>query len=131
MAPCESLTATTDAPASPNSFAAALPTFPNPCTATRAPANGKPSRPHASCATTSVPRAVASCRPALPPMESGLPVATGGAGFAGEEGGDGVSAVHAVRVHDPCHDLVVGTHVRGGNVSLGADEDADLGGEPA
>src|SRR5438477_463730 len=35
---------------------------------------------------------------------------------------------HRVGVHDPGHRLGVGVDVRGGDVALGADDDADLGG---
>ena len=51
--------------------------------------------------------------------------------LAGDHGRDGVPDVHRVRVHDPGHRLGVGVDVRGGDVALGADEDADLGREAA
>ena len=37
---------------------------------------------------------------------------------------------HAVGVHNPRHDLRIGTHVRRGHIFIGADEQPDLGGEP-
>ena len=48
-------------------------------------------------------------------------------GLAGDDGGDGVPDVHRVGVHDPGHRLGVRVHVRGRDVPLRADEDADLG----
>ena len=51
--------------------------------------------------------------------------------LAGDDARDRVALVHRVGVHDPGHDLGVGVDVRGRDVLLGADEDLDLGGEPA
>jgi hypothetical protein len=39
-----------------------------------------------------------------------------------------MAPVHADGVHDPGHNTLVGAYVRGGDVLVGADEDADLGG---
>ena len=55
-----------------------LPTLPNPCTATRAPASGIPRWRAVSRVAIETPRPVASIRPAEPPMEIGLPVTTAG-----------------------------------------------------
>ena len=51
--------------------------------------------------------------------------------LAGDHGIDGVTLVHRDRVHDPGHDLRVGVHIRRGDISIGADQNADLGREAA
>ena len=51
--------------------------------------------------------------------------------LAGDDARDGVAGVHGVGVHHPGHDLGVGVDVRRRDVLLGADEDLDLGEEPA
>jgi hypothetical protein len=51
--------------------------------------------------------------------------------LAGDDARDGVPDMHRVRVHHPGHHLGVGVHVGGGDVALRADEDLDLGREPA
>src|SRR5262245_2295539 len=48
-------------------------------------------------------------------------------GLAGDDGGFGVADVHAVGVHDPRHDLIVGVHVRRGYVLFWTDGIDDLG----
>src|SRR5207342_758976 len=47
--------------------------------------------------------------------------------LAGDDARDGVPDVHRVGVHDPGHRLGVRVHVRGGDVPLRPDDDADLG----
>ena len=61
-------------------------------------------------------------RPALPPMDIGLPVTTAQRGIAHG---------HGVGVHDPGHGLGVRVDVGGGDVAVGADDDRDLGGVAA
>ena len=68
--------ATIRAPCSWKMRDAASPTFPKPCTATRAPSSGMPSFFMASAPETNTPRPVASARPRLPPSDTGLPVTT-------------------------------------------------------
>ena len=51
--------------------------------------------------------------------------------LAGHDARDRVARVHRIGVHHPGHDLGVGVDVRGRDVLLGADEDLDLGEEPA
>jgi len=62
----------------------------------------------------------------LPPQR-----AANGDGLAGDHAGGGGTHVHRVGVHHPGHLALSGAHVGRGNVLLGADEDADLGGVPA
>ena len=57
--------------------------------------------------------------------------AADGNGLAGDGAGDGVALVHADRVHDPGHDLLVGAHVRRRNILRRPDDDADLRGVAA
>ena len=47
--------------------------------------------------------------------------------LAGDDRRRGVADVHAVGVHDPRHDLIVGVHVRRRHVLVGADSVDDLG----
>ena len=63
--------------------------------------------------TTATPRPVASRRPREPPRFTGLPVTTAR---------HRLPHVHGVGVHDPRHRLLVGVHVRRGNVLLRPDE---------
>ena len=49
-------------------------------------------------------------------------------GLAGDYAGGGGAVVHGVRVHHPRHGLGVGVDVRGGNILVRADDDADLAG---
>ena len=76
MEPPTSWMATMRAPLAWNTRAAALPTLPKPWMATRAPSIFIPRWRIASRATTKQPRPVASRRPRLPPMLTGLPVTT-------------------------------------------------------
>ena len=69
-----SVTATTLAPAASSIRARIEPTRPNPWMATRAPASSIPSRSAIRCTTRIAPRLVASRRPRVPPIESGLPM---------------------------------------------------------
>ena len=48
--------------------------------------------------------------------------------LAGDDGVDGLSHVHGVGVHDPGHGLLVGAHVRCGNVFFRSDELDEFGG---
>ncbi|MFM2053630.1 MAG: hypothetical protein RL456_1667 [Pseudomonadota bacterium] len=76
MVPVWSCTATIFAPAPTNISAAAEPTLPKPCTATRAPSRFSPRRRAASRPVTNTPRPVALTRPSEPPRWMGLPVTT-------------------------------------------------------
>jgi len=70
----------------------------------------------------------------LQPAPGGLGAsecAADGHGLAGDNARLGVALMHRDRVHDPGHDLLVGAHVRRGNVLGRADDDADLGGVAA
>src|SRR5438105_10418081 len=75
-APDLSDTATMIAPSLAIRSAATEPTFPNPCTATRAPLRLIPSLANASRVTNMHPRPVASRRPSEPPISTGFPVTT-------------------------------------------------------
>jgi hypothetical protein len=59
-------------------FAAELPTLPNPWITTVLCAGCSPSRSAAAIITVATPRPVASARPSLPPISTGLPVTTPG-----------------------------------------------------
>ena len=61
------------------SLAEKLPALPNPWTTTRAPSRSMLRCFAASMIVYTAPRAVASLRPSLPPMESGFPVTTASA----------------------------------------------------
>jgi hypothetical protein len=58
--------------------AAALPTWPKPCTTMRAPCIERPISRHASSRQVTTPRPVASRRPYEPPISIGFPVTTPG-----------------------------------------------------
>ena len=92
--------------------------MPKPWTATVAPLMSRPRCFAASRVTIITPRPVASRRPSEPPISIGLPVTTAVVG---------VADVHAVGVHDPRHDLVVGVDVGRRDVLLGTDRVDDLG----
>ena len=47
--------------------------------------------------------------------------------LAGDHRGLGMAHVHGVGVHDPRHGLLVGVHVRSGNVTLRAEQFEKLG----
>ncbi len=51
--------------------------------------------------------------------------------FAGDDGGDGLAHVHGIGVHHPGHGLLVGVHVRSGDILFRTDDLDDLGGEAA
>ena len=68
----------TVAPSSAMSLAENIPALPKPCTTTRAPSRSRPRCLAASMIVYTAPRAVASFRPSLPPIDSGLPVTTAG-----------------------------------------------------
>src|SRR5204863_3992162 len=48
--------------------------------------------------------------------------------LAGDHGGDGLPHVHGIGIHHPGHDLLVGAHVRGGNIFFRPDEFHEFGG---
>src|SRR5579864_1148274 len=51
--------------------------------------------------------------------------------LAGDDRGYGLAHVHGVGVHHPCHGLLVGAHVRRGNIFFRANEFDQLGGVAA
>ncbi len=122
MPPVESETATTVAPSSVISRAAIAPALPKPWIETRARGDVHPDLPDGL--EDAVDRAArGGLVPALRPAEADR--------LAGDDARHRVAHVHRIGVHHPGHDLGVRVDVRGRDVLLGADEDLDLGEEPA